>query len=39
MRISRNRYEFEEFLERAFPPPEPKLPLVIDVYEATKNAT
>ena len=39
MRISRNRYEFEEFFERAFPPPEPKLPLVIDVYEATKNAT
>jgi P63C domain len=37
MRISRNRYDFEEFFQRALPPLEPKLPLVIDVYEATKK--
>ena len=37
MRISRNRHEFEDFFERAFPPPEQKLPLVIDIYEATKD--
>lgn len=37
MRISRNRLEFEDFFERAFPPPEQKLPLVIDVYEASKK--
>ena len=37
MRISRNRAEFEEFFERAFPPLQQKLPLVIDVYEATKD--
>ena len=37
IKISRNRQEFEEFFERAFPPAEPKLPLVIDVYEATKD--
>jgi hypothetical protein len=37
MRIARNRYEFEEFFDRAFPPPQGKLPLVIDVYEATKD--
>lgn len=38
MRISRNRAEFEEFFERAFPPPQQKLPLVIDIYEATKHS-
>ena len=37
MKISRNRQEFDEYFERAFPPPEQKLPLVIDVYEATKD--
>lgn len=37
MRISRNQEEFEEFFERAFPPAQPKLPLVIDIYEATKD--
>jgi hypothetical protein len=37
MKISRNQPEFEDFFERAFPPPQPKLPLVIDVYEATKK--
>jgi P63C domain len=37
MRISRNRAEFEEVFERTFPPAQPKLPLVIDVYEATKD--
>jgi P63C domain len=37
MKISRNRQEFEDFFERAFPPPEEKLPLVIDIYEATKD--
>jgi hypothetical protein len=38
MKISRNRAEFEEYFERAFPPAQPKLPLVIDVYEASKEA-
>jgi ribosomal protein L16/L10AE len=37
MKISRNRQEFEDLFERAFPPAEQKLPLVIDVYEATKD--
>jgi P63C domain len=37
MKISRNRAEFEDFFERAFPPAQPKLPLVIDVYEATQK--
>lgn len=31
MRISRNLREFEELFERAFPPAQPKLPLVIDI--------
>ncbi|HTW43133.1 MAG TPA: P63C domain-containing protein [Solirubrobacteraceae bacterium] len=31
MRISRNKTEFEDLFERAFPPIEPRLPLVIDV--------
>lgn len=38
MKVSRNRAEFEELFERAFPPAQPKLPLVIDVYEASKGA-
>lgn len=37
MKISRNRAEFEDYFERAFPPPQQKLPLVIDVYEASKD--
>jgi hypothetical protein len=37
MKISRNRAEFEDLFERAFPPPQQKLPLIIDVYEATKK--
>jgi hypothetical protein len=37
MKISRNRAEFEDFFERAYPPPQEKLPLVIDIYEATKG--
>ena len=31
MKISRNRAEFEEFFDRAFPPPQMKLPLVVEV--------
>jgi hypothetical protein len=31
MRIGRNRMEFDELFERAFPPPQPKLPLVIEI--------
>lgn len=31
MRIARTKQEFEDLFERAFPPPEPRLPLVIDV--------
>jgi len=37
MKVSRNRAEFEELFERAFPPAQPKLPLIIDVYEASKD--
>ena len=33
MRIARGRQEFEDLFERAFPPPQAKLPLVIDVSE------
>lgn len=33
MRIARDRQEFEDLFERAFPPPQAKLPLVIDVPE------
>lgn len=36
MKISRNRQEFEDYFERAYPPPQEKLPLVIDVYEESK---
>jgi len=36
MKISRNRQEFEEYFDRAYPPPQEKLPLVIDVYEESK---
>jgi hypothetical protein len=39
MKASRNRAEFEELFERAFPPAQPKLPLIIDIYEATKGAS
>jgi hypothetical protein len=38
MKISRNRAEFDEYFERAFPPPQQKLPLEIDVYEASKES-
>jgi len=31
MRIARSRAEFEELFERAFPPPQERLPLVIDL--------
>jgi hypothetical protein len=30
MRISRSKEEFEDLFERAFPPPQPRLPLVIE---------
>lgn len=33
MRIARNLNEFEDLFERAFPPPQARLPLVIDVTE------
>lgn len=33
MKISRDRREFEDFFERAFPPPQMRLPLVIEVGE------
>ncbi|MGH4001773.1 MAG: P63C domain-containing protein [Pseudonocardiaceae bacterium] len=33
MRIARDRQEFEDLFERAFPPPQTKLPLVIEVSE------
>jgi hypothetical protein len=33
MRISRNRAEFEEFFDRAFPGPQLKLPLVVEIGE------
>ncbi len=35
MRIARDREEFEDLFERAFPPPQPKLPLVIEVPEVS----
>jgi hypothetical protein len=38
MKISRSRAEFDEYFERAFPPPQQKLPFEIDVYEATKES-
>ncbi len=38
MKISQNRAEFEEYFERAFPPPQQKLPLVINVREAIKES-
>jgi hypothetical protein len=31
MKISRNRAEFEEFFERAFPGPQLRLPLVVEI--------
>lgn len=34
MRIARNQQEFEDLFERAFPPIEPRLPLVIPVPDA-----
>lgn len=34
MRIARDKQEFVELFERAFPPPQEKLPLVIDVSRA-----
>lgn len=33
MRIARDRHEFEELFDRAFPPAQQRLPLVIDVAE------
>ena len=33
MRISRSKTEFEDLFERAFPPTQPRLPLVIEVEE------
>jgi hypothetical protein len=33
MRISNSKQEFEDLFERAFPPPQPRLPLVIDVQK------
>lgn len=33
MRIARNRAEFEDMFERAFPPAQRRLPLVIDTYD------
>ena len=33
MKISRNRAEFEEFFERAFAPPQMKLPLVVEIEQ------
>jgi hypothetical protein len=33
MRIARSREEFEELFERAFPPPQQKLPLVIEIKD------
>jgi len=33
MRISRDKLEFEDLFERAFPPIEPRLPLVVDVED------
>lgn len=33
MRISNNKTEFEDLFERAFPPVEPRLPLVVDVED------
>jgi hypothetical protein len=32
MKAARNRHEFEELFERVFPPPQAKLPLMIDPY-------
>lgn len=40
MRISNNKTEFKDLFERAFPPPQQRLPLVIDVSEVPpKNRT
>lgn len=38
MKVSRNRAEFDDLFERAFPPPQPKLPLVVDVYEEDRRS-
>jgi hypothetical protein len=38
MRIARNRAEFEELFERAFPPPQERLPLVIDLADSGESA-
>lgn len=38
MRIARNKQDFEDMFERAFPPPQQRLPLVIEVPEATPAA-
>lgn len=38
MKISGSRAEFDEYFERAFPPPQQKLPLEIDMREAVKKS-
>jgi hypothetical protein len=35
MKAARNQHEFEELFERVFPPPQEKLPLVIDLHGST----
>jgi hypothetical protein len=37
MRIARDQPDFEDLFERAFPPPQPRLPLVIEVKEITAS--
>jgi hypothetical protein len=39
MRIAKDKREFEELFERAFPPPQPKLPLVIAVTPTEDDPT
>jgi hypothetical protein len=39
MRISKSRGEFEDLFERAFPPMQPKLPLVIPIPAAMSSST
>jgi hypothetical protein len=39
MRIARSKEEFEDLFERAFPPPEPRLPLVIEVAATNSGSS
>jgi hypothetical protein len=39
MRIARDQQEFEDLFERAFPPPQGRLPLIIEVADDTQSQT